>query len=208
MEGCHGSTSVLYCCCLCLDRQAKCGPYSTRKARRSRRGFPHQASCCGVLVLSPPHISFLSFCPTLALLFCTQPTTSSQAEAVAQEMPVRTDHLLHTTPKNADAVNASLAAACRGLRFSLAEIWKKESEAESNDEVRFSFVWKYITPHMEDGGNPLGLQEGEEAATTTTNWTSQDEAHKLSPQVCMCTALRDHQAAAQSWKLLDAIFDA
>ena len=41
-------------------------------------------------------------------------------------MPLRVDHLLQASPKSAECMDGCLAAACGGLKFDFAEVWKRE----------------------------------------------------------------------------------
>ena len=89
-------------------------------------------------------------------------------------MPIPSEQLWKATPESAEAVDDCLRAACVGLHFDSAELWRKDTNY--NGQTKYNFVRQFTAAHWDssspDDENPLetvGRDSPGRNKTTTTS---------------------------------------
>jgi len=83
---------------------------------------------------------------------------------------------MDATNCNAEAVDGCLSAACQGLEFDCAEIWRRDSVA-ANPNSKFSCLRVFVQPKISPTGDP------EVPSMGTWEFVNKTKAHSLSPLV-------------------------
>jgi len=84
---------------------------------------------------------------------------------IQTNMPIPSEQIWKCNPENAEPVDDCLRAACLGLHFDSAELWRKDSNYKGC--TKFTFLRQYSAVPLRDGLEEMPLESAGSSASRT-----------------------------------------